>query len=181
VIINLPTKRIEVTVEERTFLRVLPTRWRRKPAGIDTERNYVTVTLCKPPKVSPPVGDPGPHLILVLQGSEWVSSFLTSHQHSIGYSVPWSKPTRRHNPNGIPIGSAILAQLLVMTNRTWNIGNNRSQPILLMRPNNACRAVFLLQIYSNKGLPMQCISWKCTPLAAYNKYTGWVKKVSCWF
>jgi len=24
----------------------LPTRWRRKPAGIDIERNYVTVTLC---------------------------------------------------------------------------------------------------------------------------------------
>jgi len=29
-----------------TFLRVLPTRWRRKPAGIDMERNYVIVTLC---------------------------------------------------------------------------------------------------------------------------------------
>ena len=29
-----------------TFFRVLPTRWRRKPAGIDTERNYVTVTAC---------------------------------------------------------------------------------------------------------------------------------------
>ena len=28
------------------IIRVLPTRWRRKPAGIDTERNYVTVTLC---------------------------------------------------------------------------------------------------------------------------------------
>jgi len=27
------------------FLGVLPTRWRRKPAGIDTERNYFTVTL----------------------------------------------------------------------------------------------------------------------------------------
>jgi len=24
----------------------LPTRWRRKPAGIDKKRNYVTVTLC---------------------------------------------------------------------------------------------------------------------------------------
>jgi len=30
----------------KTFLRVLPTRWRRKPAGIDMERNYVTVNLC---------------------------------------------------------------------------------------------------------------------------------------
>ena len=30
----------------QTFLRVLATRWRRKPAGIDMERNYVTVTLC---------------------------------------------------------------------------------------------------------------------------------------
>jgi len=29
-----------------TFLRVLPTRCRRKPAGIDMEQNYVTVTLC---------------------------------------------------------------------------------------------------------------------------------------
>jgi len=27
-------------------MRVLPTKWRRKPAGIDTERNYATVTLC---------------------------------------------------------------------------------------------------------------------------------------
>ena len=26
-------------------MRVLPTRWRRKLAGIDMERNYVTVTL----------------------------------------------------------------------------------------------------------------------------------------
>ena len=30
---------------QRTFIRVLPTRWRRKPAGTDVERNYVTVTL----------------------------------------------------------------------------------------------------------------------------------------
>jgi len=27
-------------------MRVLPTKWRRKAAGIDMERNYVTVTLC---------------------------------------------------------------------------------------------------------------------------------------
>jgi len=27
-------------------MKVLPTRWRRKPAGIDMERNYVTVTPC---------------------------------------------------------------------------------------------------------------------------------------
>ena len=45
-IINLPTKRISVTSEEQTFLKVLPTRWRWKRAGIDMERNYVTVTLC---------------------------------------------------------------------------------------------------------------------------------------
>ena len=45
-IINLLTKRIRVTAEWQTFLRVLPTRWRRKPAGIDTERNYVNVTVC---------------------------------------------------------------------------------------------------------------------------------------
>jgi len=45
-ITNLPTKRIQVMSEQQTFLRVLPTRWRRKPAGIDTERNYVIVTVC---------------------------------------------------------------------------------------------------------------------------------------
>ena len=28
------------------IIRVLPTRWRRKPFGIDMERNYVTNTLC---------------------------------------------------------------------------------------------------------------------------------------
>jgi len=35
--------------QQQTFLS-LPTRWRRKPAGIhvDMERNYVTVTLCVP-------------------------------------------------------------------------------------------------------------------------------------
>jgi len=27
-------------------MKVLPTKWRRKPAGIDMERNYVSVTLC---------------------------------------------------------------------------------------------------------------------------------------
>jgi len=41
-IINLSTKRILVILQQRTVLRVLPTRWRR----IDMERNYVTVTLC---------------------------------------------------------------------------------------------------------------------------------------
>jgi len=30
----------------QTLVRVLPTRWRRKPASIDMERNYVIVTLC---------------------------------------------------------------------------------------------------------------------------------------
>ena len=45
-IINLSTKRIYVISQKRTFIRVLPTRWLRKPAGIDMERNYVTVTLC---------------------------------------------------------------------------------------------------------------------------------------
>jgi len=43
---NLPTKRIKVISQQRTFVRVLPTRWRRKAAGTDVERNYVTVTLC---------------------------------------------------------------------------------------------------------------------------------------
>jgi len=32
--------------KQQTFLRVLPTRWRQKTAGIDMDRNYVTVTLC---------------------------------------------------------------------------------------------------------------------------------------
>ena len=43
---NLPTKRIKVISQQRTFVRVLPTRWRRKPAGTDVERNYFTVALC---------------------------------------------------------------------------------------------------------------------------------------
>ena len=33
-------------LQQLAFIGVLPTRWRRKPAGIDTERNYVTVTAC---------------------------------------------------------------------------------------------------------------------------------------
>jgi len=32
--------------QSNKLLRVLPTRWRHKPAGIDVERNYTTVTLC---------------------------------------------------------------------------------------------------------------------------------------
>ena len=43
-IINLSTKRIQVISQQRTFIGVLPTRWRRKPVGRDAERNYVTVT-----------------------------------------------------------------------------------------------------------------------------------------
>jgi len=35
-----------VTAEYQTFLKVLPTRWRRKPSTIDMEWNYATVTLC---------------------------------------------------------------------------------------------------------------------------------------
>jgi len=31
--------------QSNKLLRVLPTRWRHKPAGIDVERNYITVTL----------------------------------------------------------------------------------------------------------------------------------------
>ena len=30
----------------RNIFKSLPTRWRRKPAGVDMERNHVTVTLC---------------------------------------------------------------------------------------------------------------------------------------
>jgi len=32
--------------QQQIFLRVLPTRWRQKPADIDMEENYVTVILC---------------------------------------------------------------------------------------------------------------------------------------
>ena len=35
-ITSLPTKRISAISQWKTFLRVLPTRWRRKPAGIET-------------------------------------------------------------------------------------------------------------------------------------------------
>ena len=45
-IFNLPTKCIYVISQWQKFFRVLPTRWRRKPAGIDMDQNYVTVTLC---------------------------------------------------------------------------------------------------------------------------------------
>jgi len=34
-VISLPTKRISVISQWKTFIRVLPTRWRRKPAGIE--------------------------------------------------------------------------------------------------------------------------------------------------
>jgi len=37
-----------------SIFRVLPTRWRRKPASIDTERNYVTVTICIDPRATGP-------------------------------------------------------------------------------------------------------------------------------
>jgi len=50
-ITNSPTKRnlsdITVTNVSPSFIpRVLPTRWRRKPAGIDAERNYAIIQLC---------------------------------------------------------------------------------------------------------------------------------------
>jgi len=34
-IISLPTKHISLISQSKTFVRVLPTRWRRKPAGIE--------------------------------------------------------------------------------------------------------------------------------------------------
>ena len=46
IIINLPTKPNESISQGQTFIRALPTRWRRKPADIDMELNYATVTLC---------------------------------------------------------------------------------------------------------------------------------------
>ena len=45
-IVNLPTKRISVTSQQGTFIRLLLTRWRLKPYSIDMERNCVTATLC---------------------------------------------------------------------------------------------------------------------------------------
>ena len=45
-ITGLPTKRISALSQWQTFLRVSPTRWRQKSAGIDMEQNYVTATLC---------------------------------------------------------------------------------------------------------------------------------------
>jgi len=35
-------------VFKRYHSRVLPTRWRRKPAGLDVNWHYVTVTVCRP-------------------------------------------------------------------------------------------------------------------------------------
>jgi len=45
-IIKLRKKRIQAISQWQIFLRVSPTRWRRKLAGVDMNRNYVTVTLC---------------------------------------------------------------------------------------------------------------------------------------
>jgi len=45
-ITSLPMKRYQ---SNKHFVRVIPTRWRRKPAGVDMERNYcVTVAVCIP-------------------------------------------------------------------------------------------------------------------------------------
>jgi len=42
-----PTDKVYFTdIRVATSLTVLPTTWRRKPAGIDMERNYVTLILC---------------------------------------------------------------------------------------------------------------------------------------
>ena len=56
----------------------------------------------------------------------------------------FSGPNRGHISNGILIGSAVLAQLTIVTNRQKhrlthrprNIGNNRLHLMLAMRPNN---------------------------------------------
>ena len=48
----------------------------------------------------------------------------------------FSGPNRGHTSNGILIGSAVLAQLTIVTNRPRNIGNNRLHLMLAMRPNN---------------------------------------------
>ena len=45
-IVNLPTKRISVTSQQGTFIRLVLTRWRLKPYSIDMERNCVTVAPC---------------------------------------------------------------------------------------------------------------------------------------
>jgi len=44
-VINLPTERMQ-RHSDKDFFSFLPTRWRRKAAGIDIKQNYVTVTLC---------------------------------------------------------------------------------------------------------------------------------------
>jgi len=46
IIIDLQEKHIYATTQLQTFLRVLRTTWRLKPAGIDIKRTYVTVALC---------------------------------------------------------------------------------------------------------------------------------------
>ena len=46
-VINLPTKRISVTAKENKHLyKSFTYKMAPKPAGIDTERNHVAVTLC---------------------------------------------------------------------------------------------------------------------------------------
>ena len=46
IIIDLQEKHIYATTQLQTFLRVLPTTWWLKPAGIDIKQTYVIVTLC---------------------------------------------------------------------------------------------------------------------------------------
>jgi len=45
-ITRLPTKRISAISQWKTFIRVLPTRWRRKPAGVEiTSSSFVTLCI----------------------------------------------------------------------------------------------------------------------------------------
>jgi len=53
-IIDLPTKRSD---READISKGLPTRWRRKLAGINMERNLVTVTLCIPGSIGKQSGE----------------------------------------------------------------------------------------------------------------------------
>jgi len=45
-ITDLTSKAYLSTITVANIAQILPTRWRQKSAGIDLERNYITVTLC---------------------------------------------------------------------------------------------------------------------------------------
>ena len=77
-ITSSPTKRISAISQRKTFIRVLPTRWRRKPAGIEITSlsPYVLIGCSETYTVSAQLvlktGHPQ-HIVFQCGGSDWSS------------------------------------------------------------------------------------------------------------